>query len=120
MHPAVPTQASPAAYLCAFALTLAVELPVYVLFARAARWAGAWRALAGALGVNVVTHPVLYAAGLSFVAAWQLVVAEAVVALVEAGLLVWWWRVRERAGVVTVACVAVAANATSTAVGLLR
>lgn len=118
MLPAVATQAGPAAYLLALGLTLALEVPIYVAFARAARWAGAGRALAGAVAVNVVTHPLLYAAGLGFVAAWQLAVAEAVVALVELALLAWWWRVTG-SGVGTLAWVAVAANATSTAVGLL-
>ena len=49
------------AYLGAFGLTLVVEVPVYVVGAhrrrRACRWA---RAVAVAVGVNVVTHPLLW------------------------------------------------------------
>jgi hypothetical protein len=94
---------------------------MYVGVALWARWVGAGRALAGAIGVNVVTHPVLYAAGLGFTSAWQLALAELLVALVEAALLLWWWRLaRVRAAVGTVVWLAVAANATSTALGVLR
>ena len=109
---------SPAA-LRALALTLAVEVPVLVAFARAAGWAGWGRALVGAVGVNVVSHPVLYAASTGFRSPWQLVGAEVAVAAVETALLVAGWRVRAREDAMTVALAVVAANAASTAIGLL-
>ncbi|WP_156023378.1 hypothetical protein [Terracoccus sp. 273MFTsu3.1] len=109
---------SPAA-LWALALTLAVEVPVLVAFARAAGWTGWGRALVGAVGVNVVTHPVLYAVSTGFGSPWQLVGAEVAVAAVETALLVAGWRVRSREDAVTVALTVVAANAASTALGLL-
>jgi hypothetical protein len=69
----------------------------------------------------VVTHPVLYAAGLAFTSAWHVALAESLVALTEAALLVWWWRLgRVTGAVATAVWLAVAANAASTAVGLLR
>lgn len=109
---------SPAA-LQALALTLVVEVPVLVAFARAAGWAGWGRALVGAVGVNVVTHPVLYAVSTGFRSPWQLVGAEVGVAAVETALLVAGWRLRAREDAVTVALAVVAANAASTALGLL-
>ena len=111
-------EVSPAA-LQALALTLAVEVPVLVAFARAAGWAGWGRALVGAVGVNVVTHPVLYAVSTGFGSPWQFVGAEVAVAAVETVLLVAGWRVRAREDAVTVALAVVAANAASTAIGLL-
>ena len=109
---------SPAA-LRALALTLAVEVPVLVAFARAAGWAGWGRALVGAVGVNVVTHPVLHAVSTGFGSPWQLVGTEVAVAAVETALLVAGWRVRPREDAMTVALAVVAANAASTAIGLL-
>ncbi len=105
--------------LQALALTLAVEVPVLVGFARAAGWVGWRRALVGAVGVNVATQPVLYAVSAGFVSPWQLVGAEVVVGIVEAALLLWWWPVRGREEAVTLAVAVVAANAASTAIGLL-
>ena len=105
--------------LQALVLTLAVEVPVLVAFARAAGWAGWGRALVGAVGVNVVTHPVLYAVSTGFGSPWQLAGAEVVVTVVETALLCWWWRVRGREDAVTLALAVVAANAASTALGLL-
>ena len=105
--------------LQALVLTLAVEVPVLVAFARAAGWAGWGRALVGAVGVNVVTHPVLYAVSTGFASPWQLAAAEVVVAVAEVALLVWWWRVRGREDALTLALAVVAANAASTALGLL-
>jgi len=49
------------AALQALALTLLVEVPVLVAFARAAGWAGWGRVVSSAVGVNVVTQPVLHA-----------------------------------------------------------
>lgn len=107
------------AALVAVLLTLGVEVPVVVAFGLLAGWVGPRRAVAGAVGVNVVTHPVLYAVSTGFGSPWQLVGAEAVVVAVETLLLVWWWQVRGREDTVTLALAVVAANATSTALGLL-
>jgi len=107
------------AALQALAVTLAVEVPVLVVFARSAGWAGWGRALVGAVGVNLVTHPVLYAVSTGFGSPWQLVGSEVVVAAVETAILVAWWRVRAREDAVTLALAVVAANAASTALGLL-
>jgi hypothetical protein len=111
-------EVSPAA-LQALALTLAVEVPVLVAFALGAGWTGWGRALVGAVGVNVVTHPGLYAVSTGFGSPWQLLGAELAVAAVETALLVAGWRVRARQDAVTVALAVVAANAASTALGLL-
>jgi hypothetical protein len=109
---------TPAA-LTALALTLGVEVPMVAASARLARWVGPPGAVAGAVGVNVVTHPVLYAVSTGFRSPWQLVMAEAVVVAVETVLLVWWWHVKAREDTVTLALAVVAANAASTALGLL-
>ena len=103
----------------ALALTVAVEVPVLAVFARLAGWAS-WRCvLAAALGVNVLTQPLLYALSTRFTSPWQLACAEVVVAAVETALLAWWWRVRGREDTTTLALAVIAANATSTALGLL-
>ena len=46
-------------YLLALALTLAVEVPIYVLALRVARLLPIRRAVVIAVGVNVATHPVV-------------------------------------------------------------
>jgi hypothetical protein len=103
----------------ALAVTLAVEVPVLVAFARLARWASWPRALAAAVGVNVLTQPLLYAVSTRFTSSWQLTGAEVVVAAVETAVLALWWRVRGRESTTTLALAAIAANATSTVLGLL-
>jgi hypothetical protein len=103
----------------AFALTVVVEAPLLVAFARLAGWSSWRRAVAAAVGVNVLTQPLLYAVSTRFTSPLQLVAAEVVVVVVEAAVLVWWWRVRGREGVTTLALAVVAANALSTAAGLL-
>ena len=103
----------------ALALTIAVETPVLVAFALLAGWSSWGRAVAAAVGVNVLTQPLLYAVSTRFTSSLQLVAAELVVAAVEAALLTWWWRLRGREDVATLALTAVAANALSTAAGLL-
>ncbi|MER7073490.1 hypothetical protein [Terrabacter sp. NPDC000476] len=105
--------------LAALALTLAAELPVLVVPARLAGWASGRVAVAGAVAVNVLTQPLLFAASTAFGSPGRLLAAEAVVVAVETALLRWAWRVRGRQGVVTLACAVLAANATSTALGLL-
>ena len=79
--------------------------------------ARAWAALA--LSVDVLTQPLLYAVSARFTSSAQLVAAEVAVVAVETTLLSWWWRVRAREGVTTLALAVVAANALSTAAGLL-
>ncbi|MFM6848092.1 MAG: hypothetical protein ACKOVB_03190 [Terrabacter sp.] len=103
----------------ALALTVAVEAPVLVAFARLAGWSTPVRAVAGAVVVNVLTQPLLYAVSRGFTSAVQLVAAEVVGVGVETMLLGWWWRVRGREDVTTLALAVVAANALSTAAGLL-
>ena len=103
----------------ALALTIAVETPVLVAFARLSGWWSWGRAVAAAVGVNVLTQPLLYAVSTRFTSSLQLVAAELVVVAVEAALLAWWWRLRDREDLTTLALAAVAANALSTAAGLL-
>jgi hypothetical protein len=105
--------------LVALALTLAVEVPLVATVTRLAAWTTSGRAVAGAVGANLVTHPVLYAVSTGFASPWQLVAAETVVVGVETVLLLWWWRVRGREDATTLALTVVAANAASTALGLL-
>ncbi|WP_155368497.1 hypothetical protein [Catellatospora vulcania] len=106
-------------YPAALALTLAVEIPVYAAALRWG-WSAPWRrAVLCALGVNLVTHPVLWwlLAPRTALAAYPLlmVVAEVVVCGAEAALLVWWLRRRDP----LLAVLAVAANAASVLAGLI-
>ncbi|MEO7059427.1 MAG: hypothetical protein ABI083_06900 [Lapillicoccus sp.] len=100
-------------YAVAAALTLAVELPVYVACAIGLGWARWPRAVVAAAGVNLVTHPLLYAVTLhrGSVVLW---LAEVVATLVESALLTWWWQARP---VSTVLAVALVANGLSFVVG---
>lgn len=100
-------------------MTIAVETPVLVGFARHAEWAAWGRAVAAAVGVNVLTQPLLHAVSTRFSSSAQLVAAEVVVVVVETALLTRWWRVRGREETTTLALAVVAANALSTAAGLL-
>ncbi len=115
------------AYLGALALTLGVELPVYAAVLAGARVASWRRALVAGVGVNLLTHPLLWW-GLRPVAAraaypWIVAVAEVAVCAAEWGLLVWWLPApptgRTRADLTLLAGASVAANAASTLVGLL-
>ncbi|MFC7241394.1 hypothetical protein ACFQO7_02760 [Catellatospora aurea] len=106
-------------YPAALALTLAVEIPVYVAALRWG-WAVSWRRAAlCALGVNLATHPLLWwlLAPWTGLSAYPLVVvfAEAVVCGAEAMLLAWWLRRRDR----LLAVLAIAANAASVLAGLI-
>lgn len=106
-------------YPVALALTLAVEVPVYAAALRWG-WAAPWRrALAGALGVNLVTHPLLWWAlgPLTGLSAYPLVLvfAELVVCGAEAVLLAWWLRRRD----LLLGVLAVTANAASVLAGLI-
>jgi hypothetical protein len=110
------------AYVEAFALTLAVEVPLYLLgLVRVLKLPPA-RAAALAVGVNVATHPLVW---------WSLALlpggvpvplflaVEAAVCLVEGLLLVWWTGCRSGTDVALLIAVAAGANAASTLAGLL-
>ncbi|NUT37581.1 MAG: hypothetical protein HOV79_31440 [Hamadaea sp.] len=106
-------------YPAAFAVTLAVEIPVYA-FALRLGWDVRWRrALLCALGVNVATHPALWwlLTPWSRTPAYPLIMVgtEGAVCLVEAALLAWWLGRRDP----LLAVLAVAANAASVTAGLI-
>jgi hypothetical protein len=89
----------------AFALTCAIELPVYLLAFAALGWCRSRpspnrpltirTALGLALAVNCITHPVLWALSLRYPQPGRLLIAEIGVALVE-GLLVFLVVLRRR------------------------
>ena len=108
--------ASAPAYLPALLLTLVVEVPALLLLARLFARVSVPLALAGAVGVNLLTHPILYAASAGFSSWPQLLAAEALVALVEGLALAWVWRVPLRESWPLVGAFAV--NALSTLAGL--
>ena len=108
--------ASAPAYLPALLLTLVVEVPALLLLARLFARVSVQLALAGAVGVNLLTHPILYAASAGFSSWPQLLGAEALVALVEGLGLAWVWRVPLRESWPLVGAFAV--NALSTLAGL--
>ena len=103
-------------------MTLAVEVPIYglALIAAGVSWR---RALIVGVGVNVVTHPVLWLGLRSVVdrPAYPriMLLAEVGVCLVEWGLLAWWTGRRRSTDPALLAALAIAANAASTLVGLL-
>jgi hypothetical protein len=99
-------------YLLALALTLLVEVPVYVVVFRFAGILPGVRGWAAAIAVNLVTHPLVWLV-LSAHPGWFWVVEGSVV-LVEAGLL-WAW-VRRDPGLL--ALTALLANAASAGIGL--
>jgi hypothetical protein len=103
-------------YLRAFALTLAVEVPLYTALLAAAG-VPVRRALACGAGVNVATHPVLWF-GLYFLGGGTaaLVAAEIAVTAVEWLLLIAWTGRRDRG---LIAAIAVLANTASLLAGLL-
>jgi hypothetical protein len=113
---ATAAAASPAAYLPALLLTLVVEVPAFVVLARLFARVSVPLALVGAVGVNLLTHPILYAASAGFTSWPQLLAAEALVALVEGIGLAWVWRVSLRESWPVVGAFVV--NAMSTLVGL--
>ena len=108
--------ASAPAYLPALLLTLVVEVPALLLLARLFARVSVPLALAGAVGVNLLTHPILYAASAGFSSWPQLLGAAALVALVEGLGLAWVWRVPLRESWPLVGAFAV--NALSTLAGL--
>jgi hypothetical protein len=101
-------------YSLALAITLAVEVPVYVAVFRLARLLPLALSLAGAIGVNLVTHPVVWLV-LSAHPGWFLPV-EAAVCPVEAVLL--WLLVRRR-DLAMLLVTAVVANTASVLAGVV-
>jgi hypothetical protein len=109
----------PLRYLTALALTLAIELPLYtVVLARGFRLPPG-RAIVAALGVNLCSHPPLWWslrpwAGSPAYGA-LLLLGELAVCAVEALLLAWWLRRRDR----LLLALSVAVNGASVLVGLM-
>jgi hypothetical protein len=101
--------------LAALGLTVAIELPWYVLGLVGLRLTGAWRAALLGVGVNLVTHPALWWLLAPRPALALFAVAELAVCAVEA-LLLWCWLRRDLA---LLAVLSVGANATSVLVGLV-
>jgi hypothetical protein len=95
------------------AITLGVEVPIYVVVLCFAQLLPGWRRLAAAVGVNLVTHPVVWLV-LSARPAW-FPGAEAGACLVEAGLL---WLLVRRDGPLLLAT-SVAANTASVLAGIV-
>lgn len=103
-------------YLEALALTCVVEVPWYLGCFRALGWRlGLRRALVLAIGVNLITHPVLYLVALGLESLAALALAELVVVSVEA--LIIWLVVRREPIWTTLA--ALGANALSLVLGLM-
>jgi len=77
-------------YPVALALTQLIEVPIYVVVLRRAGLLPTGRAVAVAVGVNLVTHPVVWAVLVHAGDAYPLrfVLAETSAMLVEAALLV--------------------------------
>ncbi|MGH3095411.1 MAG: hypothetical protein ACRDMV_05350 [Streptosporangiales bacterium] len=108
-------------YLDAFALTCAVELPVYCALLMLLARVPAYAAVGLGLAVNVVTHPLLWlafdgAGRVPYVAAFG--VGELAVCAAEWALLAVSLR-RRAVGRGVLAAVVVVANGLSAAVGLL-
>lgn len=101
--------------LAALGLTIAVELPWYVVGLAALRLARPGRAALLGIGVNLVTHPVLWWLLSPRPTMFRLTMTELAVTAVEASLLFIWVR-REPALLVVLS---VGANATSVFMGLL-
>lgn len=101
--------------LAALGLTIAVELPLYVLGLLALRFAGPLRAVLLGVGVNLLTHPVLWYVLSPDPTMSRILVAEVVVCLVEAAVI--WLVVRRDAPLLVV--LALGVNAASFGVGLL-
>jgi hypothetical protein len=100
-------------YPLALGLTLVVEVPVFVVVFRFAGLLVGWRGWAGSIGVNLITHPVVWLV-LSAHPGW-FGPAELGVCLVEA-LLLWAWARRD---LLVLGLAAVAANTASVLAGLL-
>jgi hypothetical protein len=102
-------------YGVALALTLAVEVPLYVAGLLALRLAGLARALLVAVAVNLLTHPVLWLVLADGASPTRVLVAEGCVCVVEALVI----RAVVGRGAPLAFLLAVGANAASFAVGLV-
>lgn len=99
-------------YTTALALTLVIELPVYlvgVTFGAARRW---HEALVIGLGVNLISHPIAFLAMYPMLegpagGAAALVVTELAVVLGEAGMM-WLRRIPPTVALLTSACANIA------------
>ncbi|MDG6109054.1 hypothetical protein Daura_50420 [Dactylosporangium aurantiacum] len=100
----------------ALLLTLAVEVPLYVLALTALRLATWRRAVPLGVVVNLLTHPVLWWALAPRPSPAALWTAEAVVVLAEAAML--WLACRRDPAVLLVT--SLGANAASVFIGLVR
>lgn len=81
-----------------FALTIAVEVPVYWLLLTRFGGIRSGAALTTAIGINLISHPLFVlvlvrAANTVLPATGAIVVAEGIVCVLEAGLIRWWLRV---------------------------
>jgi len=101
--------------LRALLLTLAVEVPLYTAALTLLRLAGAWRAVALAVLVNLVTHPALWLFLAPHPSAARLWPAEAAATAIEAIILI--KAINRDKGLLAI--IAVGANASSLAIGLL-
>jgi len=101
----------------ALALTLAVEVPLVALALTGLRLARLGRAVLLGVGVNLVTHPVLWWSLAPHPEPARFWFAEACVCVVEAVLL--WWGLAVRRDIAVLVILSVGANAASVAVGLL-
>lgn len=104
-------------YPLALALTLLVEVPVYVLAVTVSAPVRRWRIVAVAVGVNLLTHPPLWwvLSGSGPAHPLTFAVAEAAVCLVEGALLALTLRLPWTVALAA----AVAANAASVLIGFL-
>lgn len=99
----------------ALLLTVAVEAPLWVAGLRATGSSGPVRAVAAAVGVNVLTHPLLWAVLAPAPTLTSVLAAEGCVVVVEAAVV--RLVIGRRAGVALL--LALGANAASLACGLL-
>jgi hypothetical protein len=99
----------------ALLVTLAVEVPLYVVALFALRLCGTGRAVLLGTAVNLLTHPVLWWCLAPRPALAALVAAEVAVWAVETGLV--WLALRRAFTVLAVVCAGV--NAASILAGLL-
>ena len=101
-------------YVWALVLTLAVEVPIYVLVLGVARLLSGWRAVAVAVGANLVTHPLVWIT-LTRIDGWPAFVAAEVGAwFAETALLC----LAVRRDVALLCLIALVANTASLGAGL--
>jgi hypothetical protein len=103
----------------ALALSIAIEAPIAWLLAWRAGWPRPWQVAAASAVATAVTHPQLWAAALWAYARFEplpaLLALEAIVVLIEGGLIAWIARLTIRQAMM----VSFLANAGSMLFGLL-